>query len=74
MTIILRGNCIDCDAFVEALDRHRRCPLCHVKRDDALEALAEIAAMYCTRLPHEVVEALHTIPHIAAVHPHKVGK
>lgn len=42
--------------------------------DDTLEALVEIAAMYCDQLPYEVVEVLHAIPYVEAVHPHAQSK
>lgn len=67
------GECNDCGAWAEALDRHRRCAACHNKRDDALENLAETAAMYCASLPTEVAAALHAIPHYEKQHDHARG-
>ena len=64
------GQCNNCGAWAEALDRHRYCPICHRRRDDALETLAETAAMYCERLPAEVAEALHAISSIEKTHQH----
>jgi Zn finger protein HypA/HybF involved in hydrogenase expression len=61
MNNLIAGNCNNCDAWVEALDRHRRCPSCHIKRDDALEELRECVAMYRERVPSEVAEALGRI-------------
>lgn len=63
------GTCNDCGAWAEALDRHRRCPVCHIKRDEALENLREVCGMNCERLPAEVAELLHAIPYNEKSHP-----
>lgn len=63
------GSCNHCGAWAEMLDRHRLCPVCHVKRDDALESLREACGVYCERLPAEVAAALHAIPFIEKQHP-----
>lgn len=67
--MILSGSCNDCGAWADALDNHRRCGMCHRKRDDALENLREACGTYCERLPVEVAEALHAIPHGDKQHP-----
>lgn len=71
--MIYSGHCNNCGTWVEALDKHRRCPQCHENRDDALDALAEVAEMYCERLPVEVANALHAIPFGDKAHPHNRG-
>lgn len=64
------GFCNTCGGWHVTLDRHKRCPACHIQRDGALENLAEVAGMYCERLPTEVTEALHAIPGQKAKHGH----
>lgn len=59
--MIVSGNCNNCDGWAEALDRRRRCLVCHIKRDDALEELLERVAMYRERVPVEIVDALDRI-------------
>jgi hypothetical protein len=68
--MITTGTCNNCGRWVDALDRHRLCPPCHITRDDALENLREVAGMYCSGLPVEVAEALHAIPYIEKEHVH----
>ena len=64
------GHCLDCNAWVDMLTKNRLCAPCYNKRIDALENLREVAGMYCNRLPVEVGEALHAIPHIEKEHSH----
>lgn len=71
--MIYNGTCNDCGTWAEALDKHRRCPTCHEIRDDALDHLAEMAGMYCERLPVEVANALHAIPFGSKAHAHERG-
>ena len=44
--------------------------LYNIERMAALEQLAEVAGMYCERLPDEVREALHKVPGIGRQHGH----